>query len=142
MVCAQVSMKKLARYSKTCRCKGIRTKVNVQEGCIGSLHQDLLRRTVKSLIHEVHPIPHHGLDLLCKGLKPTQKTSLPQFLRVPQFCLMSSPSTWPALHPRPSPESGTWTCTAWPTLYTWKNNTRAVSFCPSSASVMLQKGWS
>lgn len=91
-------MKKLADFSKTHTCTDIRTKVDVQEGCVGPLHQDLLRRTMKSLIHEVHAVPHHGLDLLRVVLKPTQETSLPQFLRailfgVITFSLASSPST-------------------------------------------------
>lgn len=91
-------MKKLPDFSKTRRCKDIRTKVDVQEGCVGSLHQDLLGRTMESLIHEVHAVPHHGLDLLRVVLKPTQETSLPQFLRailfdVLTFNLASSPST-------------------------------------------------
>lgn len=53
---------------------------------------------MKSLIHEVHAVPHHGLDLLREVLKPTQQTSLPQFLRavlfdVITFSLASSPTT-------------------------------------------------
>lgn len=78
-------MKKLPDFSKTRRCKDIRTKVDVQEGCVGSLHQDLLGRTMESFIHEVHAVPHHGLDLLRVVLKPTQEASLPQFLRAILF---------------------------------------------------------
>lgn len=53
---------------------------------------------MQSLIHEVHAVPHHGLDLLRVVLKPTQQTSLPQFLRaialdVLTSNLASSPST-------------------------------------------------
>lgn len=40
------------------------TEVYVQQGCVGSFYQDLLGRTVKGLVHVVHAIPHHGLDLL------------------------------------------------------------------------------
>lgn len=93
-----VSMKKLARFRETGRCNNVRTEVDVQQGGVGSLHQDLLRRTVKSLIHEVHPVPHHGLDLLRVALKPTQKTSPPRFLSAfpsedVTFSFSSSPST-------------------------------------------------
>lgn len=111
-------MKKLAGHSKARWRKDIRTKVDVQEGCVGSLHQDLLRRTMKSLIHEVHAVPHHGLDLLRVALKAHERRDCRSSSE--QLCLRPSPLAWPALRPRRSPESGTWTCTAWPALYTCK----------------------
>ena len=40
------------------------TEVYVQQRCVGSFHQNLLRRTMKSLVHVVNPVSHHGLDLL------------------------------------------------------------------------------
>lgn len=36
------------------------TKVNIQEGCIGSLHQNLLTGPSEGLVHEVHPIGDKG----------------------------------------------------------------------------------
>lgn len=38
--------------------KAVLTKVNVQQGSIGSLHQDFLTGTSQSFIHKVHAVGH------------------------------------------------------------------------------------
>lgn len=44
------------------------TKINVQQGCIGSLYQDLLAGTSEGLMHKVHTICHQGAQSLSKTL--------------------------------------------------------------------------
>lgn len=56
----------------TCTRSDVLTKVDVQQRCVGSFHQDLLRRAVESLVHVVHPVSHHGLDPLHIVLKITR----------------------------------------------------------------------
>ncbi len=56
-------------HAQTCTHGDALTKVDVKKCCVGSFHQDLLRRTVKSLVHVVHPVSHHGLDPLHIVLK-------------------------------------------------------------------------
>lgn len=45
-----------------------RTEVDVQQGGVGALHQDLLGGAVQRLVHEVHAVPDHGPDPLRKAL--------------------------------------------------------------------------
>ena len=46
-----------------------RTEVNVKEGCVGTLHEDLLRGAVERLIHEINAISDHGADPLGEALE-------------------------------------------------------------------------
>lgn len=45
------------------------TEINVKQGRVGTLHQDLLGGTMESLIHEVDTISNHGSDPLSKTLR-------------------------------------------------------------------------
>lgn len=74
---------------------GDRTEVDVQEGCVGTFHEDILGGAMQRLVHEVDAVPHHGPDALGKALRGTgmwggdggERRSqphllFPQFLRV------------------------------------------------------------
>lgn len=54
-----LSLPNSSRVYLSCRLKRL-TKVNVQQGSIGTFHQYLFRCTVQSLVHEEHAISYHG----------------------------------------------------------------------------------
>lgn len=51
-----------------------RTEVNVEESCVGALHEDLLGGAVQRLVHEVDAVPDHGPDPLGKALRAGART--------------------------------------------------------------------
>lgn len=52
------------------------TKVNVQQGSIGSLHQDFLTGTSKRFMHEVHAVGHQRAQSLSISLKSNDANTL------------------------------------------------------------------
>lgn len=48
---------------------GALTKIDVEQGRVGTFHQDLLGGTMQGLIHEVDTISNHGSDPLSKALR-------------------------------------------------------------------------
>lgn len=55
------------------------TKVNVQQGSIGSLHQDFLTRTSKSFMHEIHAVGNQRAQSRSKSLKSNDANILKTF---------------------------------------------------------------
>ncbi len=62
------------------------TEVNIQQGSVGSLHQDFLARSSESFVHEVDAISHQWTQSLCVCLNKQQN----QQILTPPLCNLKS----------------------------------------------------
>lgn len=86
---------------------GALTKINVEQGRVGTFHQDLLGGTMQGLIHEVDTISNHGSDPLSKALKEQCKLVRPQspqeLAAVSAWDFWAPPRSAPPPHASPVP---------------------------------------
>lgn len=58
------------------------TKVNIQEGSVGSFHQDFLTGSSESFVHEVHAVSYQRTQSLCVSLSEHTQTHTNYMLKI------------------------------------------------------------